>query len=171
MLAAQAAFAQGRGGRGGPPAPPQTPKAAALIDVTGYWVSVVTEDWRYRMVAPTKGDYQGVPMTPDARKDRGHVGIRRRKKRRAICARAYGAPAILRSPPPVEALKGGTSASAAASVSIFSVVSSPSEVETPGRENRRRAVRLATESPAASSFAGSHVSAIFRASGVIGTPW
>src|SRR5882672_10046230 len=53
--------AQGRGvGRGGPP---QTPKAAAPVDLSGYWVSVVTEDWRYRMVTPAPGDYQGVPMT------------------------------------------------------------------------------------------------------------
>ena len=57
LLAAQtAAFAQGRGGRGGAAAAPQTPKASAPIDVTGYWVSIVTEDWRYRMVAPTKGE-------------------------------------------------------------------------------------------------------------------
>src|SRR5712691_11840295 len=43
-------YAQGRGGgRGGPP---MAPKAAAPIDLTGYWVSVVTEDWRYRMVTP-----------------------------------------------------------------------------------------------------------------------
>ena len=57
--------AQGRGvqGRGG--APP-TARAAAPIDLTGYWVSVVTEDWRYRMVPPAKGDYQGVPMTAAA---------------------------------------------------------------------------------------------------------
>ncbi len=44
--------AQGRGGgRGGAP---MAPKAAAPIDVTGYWVSVVTEDWRYRMVTPAR---------------------------------------------------------------------------------------------------------------------
>ena len=53
--------------RGGPPpgTPPPSPKAAAPIDLTGYWVSIVSEDWRYRMVAPAKGDYQGVPMTPE----------------------------------------------------------------------------------------------------------
>ena len=34
--------------------------------MTGYWVSVVTEDWRYRMITPAKRDYQGVPMTPEA---------------------------------------------------------------------------------------------------------
>jgi hypothetical protein len=56
--------AQGRGRAG--VAPPQTARAAAPIDLSGYWVSVVTEDWRYRMVTPAKGDYQGVPMTPAA---------------------------------------------------------------------------------------------------------
>ena len=55
VLAAQTTVgAQGRG-RGGAAAPPQTAKAAALIDLTGYWVSVVTEDWRYRMVTPARG--------------------------------------------------------------------------------------------------------------------
>ncbi len=38
-------------------------RAAAPIDLTGYWVSFVTEDWRYRMVTPPKGDYKGVPVT------------------------------------------------------------------------------------------------------------
>ena len=36
-------FAQGRGGRG--PARPDG-KAGAIEDLTGYWVSVVTEDYR-----------------------------------------------------------------------------------------------------------------------------
>ena len=46
------------GGRGAAPQPPQTAKAAAAVDLTGYWVSLVTEDWRYRMFTPRKGDYQ-----------------------------------------------------------------------------------------------------------------
>src|SRR6516165_5242289 len=37
-----------RGGPGGPP-PAQSPKAAAPVDLTGYWVSIVTEDWIERM--------------------------------------------------------------------------------------------------------------------------
>jgi hypothetical protein len=41
------------------PAQP-TPKSAAPVDLTGYWVSVVTEDWLYRMVTPKKGDYTSV---------------------------------------------------------------------------------------------------------------
>jgi hypothetical protein len=55
--------------------PAQTPayaatdaKASAPIDITGYWVAFVTEDWRFRMITPRKGDYQPVPMTPEARK-------------------------------------------------------------------------------------------------------
>src|SRR5262245_50191557 len=50
--------AQGPGGRGGPPpGPPPPPRAAARIDITGYWVSLVTEDWRHRQFTPPKGDY------------------------------------------------------------------------------------------------------------------
>jgi len=30
-------------------------------------VSVVTEDWLYRMVTPSKGDYSGVPLNPERR--------------------------------------------------------------------------------------------------------
>ena len=54
-------------GRGGPPQPAANPRAGALIDLAGYWVSVVTEDWRWRMVTPPKGDYASVPMTREAR--------------------------------------------------------------------------------------------------------
>jgi hypothetical protein len=65
VLSAPAVSAQ-RGG--GPPAAPRTPKAAAPIDITGNWVSVVTEDWRWRMVVPRKGDYSSVPLNAQGRK-------------------------------------------------------------------------------------------------------
>jgi hypothetical protein len=55
-------------GRGGAPVTPAAPRAAAPIDLTGYWVSIVTEDWRYRMVTPPKGDYASVPLNDEARK-------------------------------------------------------------------------------------------------------
>ncbi|MEQ1572858.1 MAG: hypothetical protein ABL993_01295 [Vicinamibacterales bacterium] len=58
--------AQGRGGA--PGAPPLSPWAAAPIDLTGYWVSVVNEDWRWRMVTPPKGDYASVPLNPEGSK-------------------------------------------------------------------------------------------------------
>src|SRR5437867_12210619 len=37
-------------------APPRTPKDSAPIDLTGYWVAIVTEDWRFRMITPPRGD-------------------------------------------------------------------------------------------------------------------
>lgn len=37
-------------------------RAAAPIDLEGYWVSLITEDWRWRMVTPAKGDYASVPL-------------------------------------------------------------------------------------------------------------
>jgi len=41
-------------------------KAAAPIDLTGYWVAIVNEDWRFRMITPRTGDYAGVPITKEA---------------------------------------------------------------------------------------------------------
>ena len=56
------------GQRGGPPPPP---RAQAALDLTGYWVSLVTEDWRYRMTTPPKGDYAGVPLNCAGRQAAG----------------------------------------------------------------------------------------------------
>jgi hypothetical protein len=63
MLLTLAAPSLAHAQRGGPPA---TAKASAPIDLTGYWVAVVNEDWRFRMVTPPKGDYRGVPITKEA---------------------------------------------------------------------------------------------------------
>lgn len=57
---------RGRGGGGAAPA--ASPQQAAPVDLTGYWVSVVSEDWRYRMLTPPKGDVGGVPLNPEGRK-------------------------------------------------------------------------------------------------------
>jgi len=90
-------YAQGRGGRGGGAAQPQNAKAAAVFDPTGYWVSVITEDWRYRMVTPSPGDYQGVPMTPEARKVASAWDPAKEEASGDLC-KSYGAPALLRVP-------------------------------------------------------------------------
>ncbi len=42
-------------------------KASAPFDITGYWTSVITQNWRLRMVTPPKGYYMGIPMTPAAK--------------------------------------------------------------------------------------------------------
>jgi hypothetical protein len=70
-MIAPAAFAQrGRGGGPGPQAA-QSPQASAPIDLTGYWVSIVNEDWRWRMVTPLKGDVSSVPVNAEGRKAAG----------------------------------------------------------------------------------------------------
>jgi hypothetical protein len=51
-----------------PASPPLTAQKAALLDLTGYWVAVVDQDWRWRMITPAKGDYQGVPLNAAGRK-------------------------------------------------------------------------------------------------------
>ena len=95
LLLPAAALAQR--GRGAGPEAPVTPRAAAPVDLAGYWVSVVTEDWRYRMVMPAKGDYQGVPMTPAARKIADSWDPAKEAVSGDPC-KAYGAPALLRVP-------------------------------------------------------------------------
>ena len=54
-----------RGGRG---AVTLTAQAGAGEDLTGYWVSLVTEDWRWRMMTPPKGDYPSVPLNAEGRR-------------------------------------------------------------------------------------------------------
>ena len=55
-------------GRGGAAQPRVTAKAGAAIDLTGYWVAVVSEDWQFRMVTPPKGTYTSVPLSADGRR-------------------------------------------------------------------------------------------------------
>ncbi len=59
---------QQRGAGGRANQPPLTAQQAAPVDFTGYWVSVVSEDWRWRMATPPKGDYQSLPLNQAARK-------------------------------------------------------------------------------------------------------
>jgi hypothetical protein len=59
-------MAQG-GGRGGASQAPQNPRAAAPVDLTGYWVSQIVDEWRFR-AAPQKGDIPYLPLNPEARK-------------------------------------------------------------------------------------------------------
>src|SRR5688572_28706970 len=63
--AATAGQAPARGGRGGgaPPAPP-TARASASTDFTGYWVGIVTEDWRWLMIVPNKGNADSIQLSP-----------------------------------------------------------------------------------------------------------
>ena len=85
---------QGRGGRGGPP---PTPRAAAPVDLTGNWVSIISEDWRWRMITPPKGDYANIPVNPDAKKV-GDAWDPAKDQAAGEQCKAYAAPAIMREP-------------------------------------------------------------------------
>ncbi len=95
LAAAAAVHAQGRPGPGGPP---PTAQAAAPVDLTGYWQSLVTdEDWVYRMVTPRPGDYAGVPLKPAGIQIMDAWDPAKDTAAGEQC-KSYGAPAIMRVP-------------------------------------------------------------------------
>jgi hypothetical protein len=82
---------QGRGGA------PLNPRAGAPIDLTGYWVSIVTEDWRFRMFTPPKGDFAGVPLNSEGMKA-GQAWDPAKDEAAGEQCKFYGMPAIMRVP-------------------------------------------------------------------------
>jgi hypothetical protein len=80
-----------------PRQPARSAREAAPIDLTGNWVSVVTEDWRWRMVTPPKGDYSSVPLNEEGRKVADSWDLAKDEASGNQC-RAYGAAAIMRMP-------------------------------------------------------------------------
>ena len=76
---------------------PKSAKAAANVDLTGWWVAYVTEDWRWRMVTPPKFDYSSVPLN--------HEGLRvadtwdwQKDQAAGLQCKAYGAAGLMRIP-------------------------------------------------------------------------
>jgi hypothetical protein len=85
-------------GRGGvPQGPPATPRAAAPIDLAGYWVSLVTDDWRWRMVVPPKGDVLYLPVNADGRRAAEAWDPAKDEAAGEQC-RAYGAGGLMHLP-------------------------------------------------------------------------
>jgi hypothetical protein len=84
-------------GRGAAPVPAPSARQAAPFDLTGYWVSPVTEDWKYRMVTPARGVFDAVPLNAEGRKVGASWDPARDEAAGEQC-RAYGAPAIMRVP-------------------------------------------------------------------------
>jgi hypothetical protein len=74
-------------------AAPSTPRAAATSDLTGYWVSVITEEWRWRMVTPPKGDFTSIPLSDEGRRVAGLWD----PATDGAC-QAYGAAGLMRMP-------------------------------------------------------------------------
>ncbi|MES2624914.1 MAG: hypothetical protein V4628_06525, partial [Pseudomonadota bacterium] len=76
---------------------PATAREAAPHDLTGYWVSVVTEDWRYRMIAAPAGDFQGLPLTPQAQ-EMAKAWNPQADTASGMACKAYGAGGLMRIP-------------------------------------------------------------------------
>ena len=74
-----------------------TARGTAPYDFTGYWVSEVTEKWRYRMLVPDKGDYVMVPLNPEGRKVANAWDPARDQASGEAC-RSYGAAGLLQVP-------------------------------------------------------------------------
>jgi hypothetical protein len=81
-----------QGGRGQAP-----PRTAAPIDLTGNWVSVVSEDWRLRMVVAQKGDWDVIPLNDAGRKAAEAADLNQDIASGNQC-KAYGAAGIMRVP-------------------------------------------------------------------------
>ena len=84
---------QGRG----QPGPALAPRAGAPIDVTGYWVSLVTDDWRWRMMTPPKGDILYLPVNAEGRRVAEAWDAAKDLAAGEAC-RAYGAPGVMSLP-------------------------------------------------------------------------
>ena len=82
---------------GPPPVPQGDARDVAPIDLTGQWVSVITEDWRFRMVTPPKNDYPGIPLNAAARAEADSWDPAAVEAAGESC-KAYGAGGIMRMP-------------------------------------------------------------------------
>ena len=86
----------GSGGQFGIPVPlpPSPGRAGAPFDMMGVWTSVVTEDWRWRVLMPSKGDYASVPLNQEGTR----VADRWDPERDADTCKHFGAPGLMRNP-------------------------------------------------------------------------
>ena len=84
-------------GQAPPAQAPRTPRQMAPTDFAGNWVAVITEDWRFRMVTPPKGDFASVPLN-DAGQKLANAWDPARDTAVGEQCRAYGAAGIMRMP-------------------------------------------------------------------------
>jgi hypothetical protein len=85
--------AAGPGRAGGPP----SARAGAPFDPTGYWVAIISEDWRWRMVTPAKGDVVSIPLSVEGFRVAEAWDPAKDEAAGEQC-RAYGAPGLMRGP-------------------------------------------------------------------------
>jgi hypothetical protein len=89
--------AQQRGLPGGQRGAAPTPQAAAPFDPAGYWVAIVSDEWRYRMITPPKGNVDYVPVNAEGRGAANNWDPAKDEAAGEQC-RAYGAGGIMRLP-------------------------------------------------------------------------
>jgi len=80
-----------------PFAPAPQGKAGAMIDLTGNWVPIISQDWRWRMITPPKGDYASVPLNPNGTAVADSWDLEKDNAAGDQC-KAFSAPAIMRVP-------------------------------------------------------------------------
>lgn len=76
---------------------PQTPRSSAPVDLTGYWVAVVNEDWRHRMATPRKGDFESLPLNAEGRRVANEWDLAADNAANLEC-KAFGVGGLMRQP-------------------------------------------------------------------------
>src|SRR5688500_4521262 len=95
LIRTDVADAQARGGQA--PAAPPTPRAQAPIDLTGNWVAIISEDWRWRMIPPSRVDFPSIPMNMASKKTAQACDPAKDEAAGEQC-KAYVAPGLMRGP-------------------------------------------------------------------------
>jgi len=100
LAASVTVFGQGRGaapagGRAG--GAPASARSMAPFDPTGYWVAIISEDWRWRMVTPAKGDVVSIPLSAEGLRVAEAWDPAKDEAAGEQC-KAYGAPGLMRGP-------------------------------------------------------------------------
>jgi len=97
MIGALLAMQDEGRGQGRANQPPVSAKAAAPFDPTGYWSSLITQNWRLRMVPPGKGDYIGIPISA-AGKKAADAWDQAKDEAAGNQCKAYGSPGLMNLP-------------------------------------------------------------------------
>jgi hypothetical protein len=104
LMAVGPAAAQPPGGPpNGPPGfgriggPPRSAQESAQVDLTGYWVALVTEDWLWRMITAPRGDATSVPLNPEGRRVAAEWDAEKDAASDEAC-RPFGAAGLMRMP-------------------------------------------------------------------------
>ena len=84
-------------GPAAPAAKPMSAEQSAPIDLKGYWVSLITQNWRFRMLVPGPGEYADIPINEKAKRfaDAWKAGPDEAAGKQC---EAYGAAVLMRNP-------------------------------------------------------------------------